>query len=505
MPELDIGHGLEARRALAAPGVERSRAAATTPSTPRSLYVKRIKLHPKQAHGIFRRVKWAALFVLLGIYYAVPWIRWERGPGQPDQAVLVDFENARFYFFGIEIWPQEIYYITGLLVLAAFGLFLATSLFGRVWCGFACPQTIWTDLFIAVEHVFEGDRRSRMKLDKQPWTLGKLARKAGKHITWLLVAAATGGAWILYFHDAPTIARDFLSGHAPATSYVFAALLTFTTYWLAGHMREQVCTYMCPWPRIQAALTDEDALNVTYRYDRGEPRGGLKRQSKWAEAGKPTGDCIDCRQCVAVCPVGIDIRNGPQLECIGCALCIDACNAVMDKVDRPRWLIAFDTDRNVQRRKDGEPARYRLVRARTVAYAVLFAGVGLLMLGGLMGRTQLDLTATRDRQPNFVRLAGGGVRNGYTLKVLNKAAFARELDVRVDGLPGEPIVTLAGRPGEDPVLSAPIDETRDFKVYVALPVTADTQARSDIRFIITDPRTGETAEARAVFVSGDAP
>ena len=314
------------KRTEAAPGIKRSRAPNPTPSTPVSLYKKREQIYPKLAHGLFRNLKWAALIVLLGIYYTVPWIRWDRGPGQPDQAVLIDFENARFYFFFIEIWPQEVYYITLLLILAALGLFLATALFGRVWCGYACPQTIWTDLFIHVERFFEGDRNARIKLDKAPWSLSKIYKKTAKHVVWILIGAFTGGAWILYFHDAPTIARDFFTGHAPATSYIFAALLTFTTYSLAGFMREQVCTYMCPWPRIQAAMIDEEALNVTYRYDRGEPRGPHKKGATW----DGRGDCIDCRQCVAVCPVGIDIRDGLQLECIGCALCIDACNEIMD-------------------------------------------------------------------------------------------------------------------------------------------------------------------------------
>jgi len=213
MTQLDIS------RKKAAPGVEQSRAVATSPSTKQADYVKREKLYPKKAKGFFRNIKWFALIVLLGIYYFIPWIRWDRGPDQPSQAVLVDFENARFYFFFIEIWPQEVYYITGLLILAAFGLFLATALFGRVWCGYACPQTIWTDLFIFVERFFEGDRNARMKLDKAKWGPRKIAKKTGKHLTWLLIGLATGGAWILYFHDAPTIARDFFTGHAPMTSY----------------------------------------------------------------------------------------------------------------------------------------------------------------------------------------------------------------------------------------------------------------------------------------------
>jgi len=303
-------------RKKAAEGVEQSRAVATAPSTPQSLYAKRIKLYPKLAHGFYRNIKWIALFVLLSIYYITPWIRWDRGLGQPNQAVLVDFEHARFYFFFIEIWPQEVYYITGLLILAALGLFLATSLFGRVWCGYACPQTIWTDLFIQIEKFFEGDRNARMKLDKAPLTAKKIFKKTSKHVVWLIIAMLTGGAWILYFHDAPTIARDFFTGHAPTTSYVFITLMTFTTYWLAGHMREQVCTYMCPWPRIQAAMIDEEALNVTYRYDRGEPRGAHKKGTSW----DGRGDCIDCRQCVAVCPSdyrprGAKARCGCNAEC----------------------------------------------------------------------------------------------------------------------------------------------------------------------------------------------
>ena len=492
MVELNIA------RQQVAEGVEQSRAIAQTPSTPRSLYKKREKLYPKKVGGTFRRLKWVALFVLLGIYYFIPWLRWDRGPGQPDQGVLVDFENARFYFFFIEIWPQEIYFITGLLILAALGLFLATSLFGRVWCGFACPQTIWTDLFIAVERFFEGDRNARMRLDKKPWSFEKIWKKSAKHITWLLIAFATGGAWILYFHDAPTIFRDFFTGHAPATSYIFSAILTFTTYSLAGHMREQVCTYMCPWPRIQAALTDEDALNVTYRYDRGEPRGAHKKGTSW----EGRGDCIDCRQCVAVCPVGIDIRKGPQLECIGCALCIDACDAIMDKVERPRGLIAFDTDTNIQRRLNGEKTRIRLIRTRTVLYAALFILIGSIMLWALLVRSTLDVNVQRDRIPNYVKLSDGGVRNGYTVKVLNKATEARTIEVSIEGLDGQ--LQLAGHTPESPlILTVPADETIDYRIYVAIPAEAGLPNRNEFSFIVSDTNSDDVGSSRAVFISGE--
>lgn len=482
----------------AAEGIEQSRAKATSPSTPQSLYAKRVKLYPKLAHGVFRNLKWVALVVLLGIYYITPWIRWDRGPDQPTQAVLIDFENARFYFFFIEIWPQEVYYITGLLILAALGLFLATSLFGRVWCGYACPQTIWTDLFIYIERFFEGDRNARMKLDKAPWSAKKIYRKTAKHIVWIIVAAATGGAWILYFHDAPTIARDFFTGHAPITSYVFLSMMTFTTYWLAGHMREQVCTYMCPWPRIQAAMIDEEALNVTYRYDRGEPRGAHKKGTSW----DGRGDCIDCRQCVAVCPVGIDIRDGLQLECIGCSLCIDACDEIMEKIDRPKGLIAFDTDANVQLRMKGEKSQFNLIRPRTVIYAVLFTAVGALMLYALLTRSTLDMNVLRDRQPNFVQLSDGSIRNGYTIKVLNKATEPRSLTLAVDTL-ASPIITLAGqRSDADITFDVPADETMDFKIYIAESDIKGLDQKTDFKMTLTDKTTGETTTSRAIFISG---
>jgi len=483
------------KRREAAPGVQRSLAPNPTPSTPASLYKKREQIYPKLAHGTFRNLKWLAMVVLLGIYYGLPWVRWDRGVGQPDQAVLVDFENARFYFFFIEIWPQEVYYITGLLILASLGLFLVTALFGRVWCGYACPQTIWTDLFIYVERFFEGDRNARIKLNKAKWSVSKVYKKAAKHIVWLIIAAMTGGVWILYFHDAPSIARDFFTGHAPMTSYIFAAILTFTTYSLAGFMREQVCTYMCPWPRIQAALIDEDALNVTYRYDRGEPRGAHKKGATW----EGRGDCIDCRQCVAVCPVGIDIRDGLQLECIGCALCIDACDEIMVKIDRPKGLIAYDTEANVVRRSAGEKPRYRLIRARTIIYTAVFAAVGFIMLYALLGRTTLELNVVRDRQPNFVRLSDGSIQNGYTIKVLNKATEARTLTLSAEGLPS-PLLRVAGQTGVN--LIVPADDSIDFRVLIVEDALAEVGDRSDVTFKLVDPDSGVTAVRSTVFVTG---
>ena len=485
-------------RAMAAPGIRKSKAEAVNAADTRELYKKREPIYPKLAHGKFRTVKWLVMAVTLGIYYLVPFLRWDRGVDAPDQAVLVDFAGRRFYFFFIEIWPQEVYYITGLLILAALALFLATALFGRVWCGYACPQTVWTDLFIWVERAFEGDRNARIKLDRSPWSFNKAWRKIGKHAVWLVIALATGGAWILYFHDAYDVIGNFFTGQAEPSSYLFAGMLTFTTYTLAGTMREQVCTYMCPWPRIQAAMTDRDALNVTYRVDRGEPRGPHKKGESW----DGRGDCIDCKQCVAVCPMGIDIRDGAQLECIQWALCIDACDDIMKKVDRPTGLITYETDDNVDRFQRGEKAVYKFIRPRTLVYGVAFAIVAAIMLGALLNRSELELNSQRDRNPNFVILSDGSVRNGYNLKVVNKANEPRTLTLSIEGDP-QIVTRLLGAADDAPMqLSVDADRTQDFVIYLTLPASAIDSARETFNFRVTDTRTGETATTPSMIVTG---
>jgi cytochrome c oxidase accessory protein FixG len=466
---------------------------AVNAATERALYKKRDPIYPKSVSGRWRTIKWVAMLALLGIYYGVPWLRWDRGEGFPDQAVLVDFAGRRFYFFWIELWPQEVFYITGLLILAGLGLFLATSLFGRIWCGYACPQTVWTDLFIAVEHWIEGDRNARIRLDKAPWTLDKLRKKVAKHIIWLSIAFVTGGAWILYFHDAPTIARDFFTGYAPVTAYVFAFLLTFTTYTLAGAMREQVCTYMCPWPRIQGAMTDNESLSVTYRADRGEPRGTHKKTETW----DGRGDCVDCKACVAACPMGIDIRDGLQFECINCALCIDACDDIMDKVGRPRGLIAYDTDANVIRRAEGRPPRIRFIRTRTIFYAVVFSLVGLLMLYVLMQRSTLDLNVIRDRSPNFVQLSDGRIRNSYTIKAINKDRHPHELVLNIEGMAGLKVSGLGiMAPHDHPHFHVPGDRVRAVRIFITAPATTGTH---NLTFTLRDPTTGLEKVSEATF------
>ncbi len=477
--------------------VERHDVAAVNSAAARALYKVRAPIYPKLVHGKFRTLKWAVLSLTLGVYYLLPWLRWPRGVGEPDQAVLVDFPGRRFYFFFIEIWPDELYYLTGLLIVAALALFLATALFGRVWCGYACPQTVWTDLYISVERLIEGDRNKRLKLAKAPWTAEKIGKKAAKHALWILIAAATGGAWVFYFHDAPSVFPQIFRGEAPASAYLFIGVLTFATYLLAGSMREQVCTYMCPWPRIQAALTDAETLQVTYKHDRGEPRGAHKKGESW----EGRGDCVDCNACVAACPMGIDIRDGAQLECINCALCIDACDETMKKIGRPLGLIGYDTDRNIERRQAGEKPLIRLVRSRTILYAVLIALIGAGMSFGLASRATLEVNVLRDRTPPFVTLSDGSIRNAYTVKIINKANVAREFAIRIDGPDGLSISAVGEEAIENVVtLTADGDAVRSVRIFATLPKAALTRASGEVFVIVEEVGGGERVADRTAFM-----
>jgi len=447
----------------AAPGVERHDVEAVNRKDDRSLYASRQKVYPKLAHGRFRTTKWLVMAATLGIYYALPWLRWHRGPDLPDQAVLLDMAHNRFFFFFLEIWPQELYFVTGLLVLAALALFLVTSAAGRVWCGYTCPQTVWTDLMVLVERFWQGDRNARIQLDRRRWGPVKLFKKGMTHLSWLAIGLATGGAFVFYFRDAPTLAEELLAGTAPAIAYLFLGIFTLTTYVLGGIAREQVCIYMCPWPRIQGAMVDHETLLVSYKAYRGEPRGPHKKGQSW----EGRGDCIDCTACVAVCPTGIDIRDGSQLECIQCALCIDACNDIMGRVGRPRGLIGYDTIAKQEAAAKGGTAPLRLVRARTLLYAALIAIVGAIMLVALANRTTLEINVLHDRNPPYVLLSDGGVRNGYTVKILNKLHEPREFSLDVRGLEQARLAIV----GMDTRAAIRVitDDLRELRVLVTVP------------------------------------
>ena len=482
------------------------------------LYAPRTKIFPKSVQGRYRRLKWIIMAITLAIYYLLPWLRWDRGPYAPDQAVLLDLANRRFYFFFIEIWPQEFYYVAGLLVMAGVGLFLINSTIGRAWCGYACPQTVWVDLFIHIERWIEGDRNARIKLENGRWSVTKLAKRIAKHGAWILVGLATGGAWIFYFADAPTLAADLVSLQAPLVAYATVAILTATTYTFGGLMREQVCTYMCPWPRIQAAMLDENSLTVTYNDWRGEPRG--KHAKKAVQAGDSLGDCVDCNACVAVCPMGIDIRDGQQLECITCALCIDACDNVMDKLGRERGLISYatlsDYDRNMAlatasgridpaavrtpQGKLSEEVRHTdwrsVVRPRTFVYFAFWCAIGVGMLVALPMRVPLGVNVLHDRNPQYVLLSDGSIRNGYDIKVLNMAAAPREVLLTLEGLPGATLTSpnLVDEPASALRLQLEPDAVLPVRLYVRMPGD-DLAPQTDFTVAV---RGADGDEARAL-------
>jgi cytochrome c oxidase accessory protein FixG len=448
------------------------------------LYAARKKVYPQATHGTFRNIKWALLIFTLGVYYLLPFVRWDRGPNLPNQAVLVDLPHRRFYFFFIELWPQEVYYFTGLLILAAMTLFLMNAVAGRVWCGYLCWQTVWTDLFYAVERWVEGDRRDRMTKDRKGWTFQHIREVATKHFLWLMIAWWTGGAWVLYFNDAPTLVRQLLTFQAPGIAYTWIAILTFTTYIFAGHLREQTCIYMCPWPRIQAAMTDEWALNVTYERDRGEPRMSVKKGEHARAKGEKIGDCIDCQQCIAVCPTGVDIRHGAQLGCIQCGLCIDACDNVMKEIGRKDHLIFYDTDINIQRRAEGLPPIYRPIRPRTLVYPAVIALVGALMIGRLATRADIGVNVLHDRNPLAVIQSDGGVRNGYTVRLLNKLPDDRRVKLSVEGAPGLKL-DISGDTPDDVVTVGP-DQTLELRVSIIAPPNGVPAQSTPIAITVQD-------------------
>ncbi|MCW3476763.1 cytochrome c oxidase accessory protein CcoG [Limobrevibacterium gyesilva] len=463
------------------------------------LYADRVRVYPRAVHGPARTFKWAVLVICLAVYYALPWIRWDRGPGRASQAVLLDLQNERFYFFNLEFWPQDIYYLTGALILGAVSLFLVTSLAGRVWCGYACPQTVWTDLFMWVEQRIEGDRNARMRRDQGPASFDKAWRKVAKHAVWLGVAFWTGGAWIMYYADAPTVTRAFWTGQASSAVYGFAFLFTATTYVLAGWAREQVCTYMCPWPRFQAAMLDEQSFIVTYQGWRGEPRGHGKRD---AAAEKKLGDCVDCRACVNVCPTGIDIRDGVQLECINCGLCVDACNEIMVRTGQPKWLITWDTLARQKARAEGRREPIRLLRARTVIYVAALLLAGTVMGVALATRAHIELSVQHDRAPLFVKVRDGALRNGYTVKIVNKTHEAADFALSLQGLEAAGMAVAEENDARMPILTltAEADSVGTFRVLVFGQPARLVDGSQDITFTLRNAATGEQTSYRSVFM-----
>ena len=469
--------------------------ASDTPETPEQLYSAREPVFPRRVNGFFRSLKWWIMGITLGIYYLTPWIRWDRGPNLPDQAVLIDMAGRRFFFFWIEIWPHEFYFVAGLLIMAGLGLFLFTSALGRVWCGYACPQTVWTDLFVLVERWIEGDRNARVRLWKQKWNGEKIRKYTFKWVVWFLIAMATGGAWVFYFADAPTLLRGLVTFDAPMVAYGTILVLTLTTFAFGGFAREQICIYACPWPRIQAAMMDEDTITIGYREWRGEPRGkGKDREG--------LGDCIDCNACFNVCPMGIDIRDGQQLACITCGLCIDACDDMMEKVGKPRGLIDYLALKDeAEERVAGKPVHHvtkHVFRPRTILYFVLWAAVGVALTVALFVRSDMQITLRPERNPVFVTLSDGAIRNTYELGIRNMHGEMRPFYVSL-GENSPLSIELQGTEGT--VVEAPADEETKVRVYVVAPAgSPEAMAdRTPIRLWVTDGESGDRASRDTVF------
>lgn len=391
------------------------------------LYAERKGIFPRSVRGRYRNIKWAILALAYSVYFLLPWLRWDRVVG-PDQAVLFDIVHRKFYLFNLVIHPQDIFWLAGFLVIAALTLFFVTGLAGRVFCGYFCFQTLWTDLFIRIEKLVQGERPARIRLAKAPMTRSKFAKLALTHALWLLVAFVTGITFVFYWDNAPDILLQFFTGQAPFSAYATTLFLTAATYVMAGVAREQVCTYMCPYSRFQAVMYDAQTLVVSYDEVRGECTSGRSKlvpgsKQLQERQARGVGDCIDCGYCVQVCPTGIDIRNGLQIQCISCALCIDACDSIMDSLNWPRGLIAYTSESGSK-----TTLKKLLLRPKVVAYGFVLAAAIALLGWSISNQAPYDVAVSQVRQPLFVRLSDGRIMNSYELKINNK--LERELTAR---------------------------------------------------------------------------
>lgn len=411
---------------------------------------------------------------------------------------MLDIANKRGFLFDMNIWPQDIVYMAVALVLGTVALFMTASVAGRVWCGFSCPQTVFTDLFIRIESMWEGDRAARIRMDAAPWSASKLLRRTGKHVSWIVVAAAFGATFAFYFTDAPTALVDFVTLNASLWLWTTLLVLGGITYLLAGFAREQFCNYMCPWPRLQSCMLDEHSMVVTYRADRGDARAPKRKSQTWEERrAAGFGDCVSCQQCVHVCPMGIDIREGVNADCINCGLCIDACDTMMDKVGFKRGLIAFDSFANARARRENRPQPSRIVRPRTIAIAAVICVICLGVFSSFLMRSDLEVAVIQERSPLYVRLSDGAIRNAYDLKILNKDEQNRRFVLGIVGNPDARIETLDDASGDSPELAVEGGRHVSRKVFVTVPgPDADV---SDMALVMRDTETGAELRREVVF------
>ena len=452
-----------------------------------SLYADRVRVYPKSVHGPVRRFKWAVLIFCLTLYYVLPWVRWNRGIGRSNQAVLLDIFHERFWFFNLEFWPQDIFYLTGLLIMGAVALFLVTSLFGRLWCGYACPQTVWTEIFVWMERLAEGSRSQQMKLDQGPWNARKIGRKFAKQALWLSFAGFTGMTFVGFFSPIDDLAVRLFAGTLTLTEGFWVIFYGLATYGNAGFMREQVCKYMCPYARFQSAMFDRNTLVISYDAARGEPRGARSRGTDSRSLGQ--GDCIDCTLCVQVCPTGIDIRKGLQYECIACAACIDACDAVMDKVGSPRGLVRYST----QAELDG--AKAHIVRPRTIIYSVLLA---LLMWGfiyAVLHRMPVALDVLRDRNTLYRELDDGRIENVFSVRIINKDQRPHTFRLAASNLANATVDS------DSPTQQVDAEDVKTVVVRVRVPPDQGHGGQDFLMTVQAVDRPQITASTRARFFS----
>jgi len=386
-----------------------------------TFYAKHQKIYPRETRGLFSNLKTLSNFVLLGLFYFVPWLQWDE-----HQAILFSLPERKFYFFDIVFWPQDFIYLAFLLIIAALSLFFFTSLAGRLWCGFACPQTVWTDMFLWMERLVEGDRPQQIKLDKAPMSARKLGLKTTKHTLWVTFSLLTGFTFVGYFTPIRELYVSIQSFDLGGWEIFWLFFYGFATYGNAGWLREQICIYMCPYARFQSAMFDKDTMIIAYDQQRGEPRGSRKRGEDYK--AKKLGECVNCTLCVQVCPTGIDIRNGLQYQCISCSACIDVCNEVMDKMNYPRGLVRYTTEN----RLNGIPTH--ILRPRIFIYGTILLALLLGLLYMISQRVPVLLDIIRDRNSLYRELNDGSIENIYTLKIMNMDKEAHDYKLTAIGI-----------------------------------------------------------------------
>ncbi len=450
-----------------------------------SLYESAKKIYPRSVAGRFANWRWAFVWLTQLVFYGLPWLQWgER------QAVLFDLAARRFYIFGYVLYPQDFIYLTGLLVISALSLFLFTAVAGRLWCGFACPQTVYTEIFLWIERHVEGDRPQRMKLDGAPMSLEKLFKKWFKHFLWIGFSIWTGFTFVGYFTPITDLGMEFLQTRMSSWEVFWVFFYGFATYGNAGWMREQVCKYMCPYARFQSAMFDKDTLIVSYDAARGEPRGTRGRKDDLAAKG--LGSCIDCNLCVQVCPTGIDIRDGLQYECIGCGACVDVCNGVMDKMRYPRGLISFTTQHALKERWTSRQILRHVLRPRVLVYTAILGALVLAMGMSLALRTPLKVDVVRDRASLARIVAGGRIENVYRLQIMNATEQAQTYRITAEGLPGLAV-------SSESEFAVEPTQSRWVVLRLQVPYGAAEAGSHKIRFHIA-AATGAAVTEKSVFL-----